>query len=179
MDDAHPIDRMAQQAPGRDFEDPPLEQWTPDYSGTMDLRIDAEGNWWHEGRPFARADVMRMLARLLRREEDGHYYLVTPVEKWRIQVEAHPLSVIDFEGVEADGASIFAVLNSGRRVELRRKALLQPDPLGGEAPVLRLEHGLSARPTRAAWYRLVDAAVPEEGEMVVYSRGERFSLGSS
>ena len=81
-----PLDTIAKQArPARNFDEPPLEQWRPALSGDIDIRIASDGSWYHEGEPIRRESIVRVFASILRREEDGEYYLVTPVEKWRIQ----------------------------------------------------------------------------------------------
>ena len=66
----------------RDFQDPPLDLWQPDLSGDIDIRIDREGRWYHEGDEIKRESLVQLFASILRREEDGEYYLVTPAEKW-------------------------------------------------------------------------------------------------
>lgn len=70
---------------------PPVERWNPPLSGDIDLRIARDGTWYHEGTAFQRESLARLFASILRRDEDGQYYLVTPVEKWRIQVDDAPL----------------------------------------------------------------------------------------
>ena len=74
------IDRLLLQRDEVGGTIPPLDQWQPPLSGDMNLRIHADGSWWHEGRTFARPKVARLLATLLRLDEDG-YCLVTPVER--------------------------------------------------------------------------------------------------
>ena len=65
----------------RNFDAPPLHLWHPSLSGDIDIRIAADGSWHHEGSPITRATLVRLFASILRREEDGHFYLVTPAEK--------------------------------------------------------------------------------------------------
>ena len=50
--------------------------------------------------------LVRLFASILRREEDGQYYLVTPVEKWRIEVESHPLMVTDITVMWQGGGTL-------------------------------------------------------------------------
>ena len=50
------------------------------------MTIETDGRWVHEGRTIRRESLVKLFAGILRREDDGEYYLVTPVEKWRIQV---------------------------------------------------------------------------------------------
>ncbi|KGE03569.1 DUF1285 domain-containing protein [Pseudohaliea rubra] len=156
---------------------PPLEQWNPRLSGTIDIRILADGSWLHEGTPIRREALVRLFASILRRENDGAYYLVTPVEKWRIAVDLHPLVVEDVEAVmEAGQATLLATCNTGRQVAIDADHPLFTEPAAAGAAVVSLEHGLTALFSRKAWPRLVNLAVDEDGETVIYSAGQRFPL---
>ena len=174
---ADPIDSIQEQVPAdRDADGPPLERWHPPLSGDIDIRIDQEGRWFHEGAPIRREALVRLFASILRREEDGQYYLVTPVEKWRIQVDLHPLQVTDVEAVATgEGATLLrATLNTGRIVEIGEDYPLAREPAAADAAVLRLDHGLSALFSRPAWYRLVDLA--EGDEALIRSVDYTFAL---
>ena len=76
---------------------PPLEKWQPKLSGTMDVVVKANGEWWHEGSQITRPLLIDLFAKVLWSEvDDNHhieYFLKTPVEKWQIQVEDAPLLV--------------------------------------------------------------------------------------
>jgi hypothetical protein len=81
-------------APGK--RQPPVEQWNPPFCGTIAMRIAADGSWHHEGRPIRRQSLARLFSSLLRKDEDGVTYLVTPQEKLAIEVEDAPLVVVDY-----------------------------------------------------------------------------------
>ena len=81
---------------------PPVEKWEPDFCGEMDLVIRRDGSWWHEGARIGREKLIRLFARILRKDENGKTYLVTPVEKIEIQVEAAPFVAIRLD-VEGEG----------------------------------------------------------------------------
>jgi hypothetical protein len=72
---------------------PPVEQWNPPLSGEIDIRIARDGTWYHEGEVISRPAIVRLFARILKRE-GNEYFLVTPVEKWRLFVDDVPLHVI-------------------------------------------------------------------------------------
>jgi hypothetical protein len=168
------LEALEQSARKRNFDSPPLDQWHPPLSGDIDIEIAEDGTWFHEGGEIQRDALVQLFASILRREEDGQYYLVTPAEKWRIRVARHPLMVV---GVDASGeggeAVITATLNTQRQVALDAAHNLTLDPDG--IPVLSLDHGLTALFNRNAWYQLVDLA---DEEATVVSCGQVFSLGS-
>lgn len=163
----------------RDPDSPPLHRWHPPFSGDVAINIDGQGNWFHEGGKIERESLVRLFASILRREEDGHHYLVTPSEKWRIQVERHPLLVTDVEEVSVDGIPVLrATLNTGRQLLVSEQYRLFLDPAAGGVAALQLPHGLTALCTRPAWYRLVDLADDRNGSAMLRSGDFEFSLSN-
>ncbi|MFV8817296.1 DUF1285 domain-containing protein [Haliea sp. E17] len=153
---ADPLEQIEQQMQRkRDFDSPPLHLWHPELSGDIDIQIAADGSWYHEGTAIERESLRNLFASILRREEDGEYYLVTPVEKWRIQVQLHPLLVTD---VSSRDGYLQATLNTGKTVTISPDHPLQPEPSLEGVAVLSLWHGLTALFSRSAWYRLVELA---------------------
>lgn len=74
---------------------PPVERWNPPLCGDIDIRIAADGTWFHEGGAINRTRLARLFSTLLRKDEDGVTYLVTPKEKLAITVEDAPLVVVE------------------------------------------------------------------------------------
>lgn len=176
-----PLDGIEKQIrQPRNFESPPLHLWHPPLSGTIPIRITAEGHWLHEGGKITRESLVKLFASILRRENDGEYYLVTPAEKWRIEVELHPLIVTDVESREEGGRELLELtLNTGKKVLLGQNHPLFLEPRVGGIAAVRLDHGLAALFSRAAWYRLVESAHEVDGVPVVNSGCEEFPLLAS
>ena len=65
---------------------PPVDLWHPERSGRIDIRIRADGRWIHEGQEIKRLGLVKVLASVLRRDEDG-FVLVTPAERLLIEVD--------------------------------------------------------------------------------------------
>ena len=173
------LERLSGQLPTGQPKGPPLESWHPPLSGTIDITIHRDGSWTHEGDPIHREALVRLFASILRREDDGEYYLVTPVEKWRIKVENLPLLVADFDLLESgDGAVLQVTTNTGQRVRVGSDYPLHfPAGASPESiPAVALDHGLAAQFTRAAWYRLVDASEERDGVVGIESQGQFFPL---
>lgn len=162
---------------------PPVERWHPPLSGDIDIRIDRRGDWYHEGGLIRRRALVELFASILRREADGCHYLVTPVEKWRIQVEDAALLAVDVDRVEqADASRLLFTLNDGERVSpgLRHPLQVLTDPETGEPrPYLTLDRGLSARLLRPVFYRLVEWGEEREGVWQINSDGHWFVLGDT
>jgi uncharacterized protein len=144
---------------------PPVERWHPEHVGEMDLLITTEGHWVHDGRPITRPRLVRLLSTLLRREDDGHYYLVTPAEKQRIRVADRPFLIVDAEQDDRAGRW-WLTTNMGDRLSLdgRHRLVVSEMPDGTAVPEVPVRFGLSARLGRSLFYRLVAAAEQRPGE---------------
>ena len=142
---------------------PPVESWHPRLSGDIDIRIARDGTWYHEGGAITRLELVRLFSTLLKREGD-EYFLVTPVEKWRIQVEDAPFVIVALaREVDATGTQqlVFAT-NVGDQV------IAGPDhPLRvadasarGTAPYLLVRRDLEGLLSRPVYYQLAELAEP-------------------
>ena len=87
---------------------PPLDKWHPKDVADMDLVIKANGEWWHEGGQMTRESLVSLFATILWKEDNNgviEYFLKTPVQKIRIQVEDAPLLINDVGIVHEDSVS--------------------------------------------------------------------------
>src|ERR1700741_1548701 len=74
---------------------PPVERWNPGHCGDSEMRIARDGTWFHQGSPIGRPAMVRLFSTILRREADGSFALVTPVEKLTIEVEDAPFVAVE------------------------------------------------------------------------------------
>lgn len=137
---------------------PPVEAWNPPYCGEIDMRIAADGTWFHDGTPIRRPALVKLFASILRREPDGRFALVTPVEAVGITVEDAPFLAVDL-AVEGAGAArrIAFRTNVDDLVPLDGDHVLrfEQDEAGGLRPYIHVRRGLWALLTRALTYDLV------------------------
>ncbi|OLP44343.1 DUF1285 domain-containing protein [Rhizobium oryziradicis] len=88
------IARASEQTAGGKAGLPPVDHWNPPFCGDIDMEIKADGTWFYMGTPIGRAPLVRLFSTVLRKDDDGKTYLVTPVEKVGIRVQdAHFLAV--------------------------------------------------------------------------------------
>ena len=153
---------------------PPVHLWHPEHTGEIDIKIDANGNWYHEGTRIQRQPLVDLFATILRREGD-QYFLITPAEKQRIEVADVPFMAIDMDvrGSGGDTELLFTI-NVGDYVMAGPEHAIV---MRNEVPYLHVRDGLEAKITRSVFYRLVEIGVEENGALNVYSQGARFDLG--
>lgn len=159
---------------------PPVDKWDPSHCGHSGMRIARDGAWFHDGAPIGRMAMVRLFSTILRREPDGRFVLVTPVEKLDIDVEDAPFTAVEAKS-EGEGArrSLAFRLNTGDlvvagpdhplRVELRSD---------GPHPYVQVRAGLDARIVRPVYYELAELALAEGAHPPgLWSGGAFFSLG--
>jgi len=164
---------------------PPVERWEPDYCGEMDMVIRRDGSWWHDGTRIGREKLIRLFSRILRKDADGETYLVTPVEKIKIHVEAAPFLAVRVDAAgEGDDQRIAFLTNMDDAVVAGPDHPLRVElgPDGEPDPYVHVRGRLEALITRAAFYDLAELAVDGvDGAgrpcMGVWSRGAFFALG--
>ena len=162
---------------------PPVERWNPPYCGDIGMRIRNDGVWFYQGSPIGRKPLVKLFSRVLRKDDDGRHYLVTPVEKVDVAVDDAPFLAVEMEvsGTGADQVLTFRtnvddVVRCGPGHGLR---FVEEPPDGGLKPYLRIRGRLEALVTRALYYDLVELAVPAEDAtdmLVVWSSGVSFPV---
>jgi hypothetical protein len=154
---------------------PPVQQWHPSHCGHSDMRITRDGTWFHAGAPIRREALVRQFSRILRREDDGSYVLVTPGEKLTIEVELAPFVAITMtsEGTGCERQIAFG-LNSGDAVVLGPDHALR---MAEDVPLLHVRGGLEASLARPVYYELAELALAENPDSPgVWSGGTFFPL---
>ena len=144
---------------------PPVEKWNPAHCGDSDMRIAADGTWFHMGTPIGRPAMVKLFSTVLRREPDGSHVLVTPVEKLSIEVEDAPFVAVEAV-TEGEGRDRGIAL----RLNTDELVLIGPEhPLriataadGTPRPYVHVRGGLEARINRPVFYQLADIALAEQ-----------------
>lgn len=153
----------------------PVSDWDPPFCGDMNIFIRRDGSWLHEGTLIRRKSLVQLFSTIMKLEKDGQYYLVSPIEKLRIQVEDCPFVVnqMDVE-TNQDNQTIVMTTNVGEIVEIskERPVKIGNTELGAPHPVVHIRDGLLALVNRAVFYRLMELAESVSGEIGIWSSGD-------
>ena len=163
---------------------PPVHLWNPELCGDIDIRIARDGTWFYMGSPIGRIRLAKLFSTVLRRDDDGEYYLVTPVEKLRIEVEDAPFIVVELEEHgQGQEQEIFLRTKTDDvvRVDDDHKIWVEYSEDGEPSPYVEIRNGLSALIARNVYYQLIEIGTSYEdgpGEKFgVWSAGKFFVLG--
>lgn len=171
------ISRAASQTGGQKKDLPPVARWNPPFCGDIDMEIRADGSWFYMGTPIGRERLVRLFSTVLRKDEDGKTYLVTPVEKVGIRVADAPFIAVEMSVTDSDGTQVLTFrTNTGDVVEAGTDHPLRFVVHGDNCelkPYLHVRGRLEALLTRALTYDLV-----EIGETVEIEGAPTFAVRS-
>lgn len=152
--------------------------------GDLGIRIARDGTWHHHGSPIGRLPLVKLFASVLSRDADGSYWLVTPAERGRIEVEDVPFLAVELTAA-GDGrgqqlifrTNLDDIVTAGPDHPLRVETAASGEP----RPYILVRGGIEARLARPVFYQLVDLAGEHEdgGEVRfgVWSNGVFFAVG--
>lgn len=168
----------------------PRPRRAPVECGDLPFLIRRDGVWLYRNSPIARKELVCLFASVLKREDDGTYWLETPAERGRIEVEDVPFVAVELDWT-GDGrqqalsfrTNVDEVVTAGPEHPIRIAhdiLTCEPTPylmMRGAAGMRAIE----ARINRAVYYELVALAVPEwvgcRRMLGVWSCGKFFPLG--
>ncbi|UAX00036.1 DUF1285 domain-containing protein [Halopseudomonas nanhaiensis] len=165
----------------------PVHLWDPPVSGEMDMRIARDGTWYHEDGPITRLALAQLFSGILRLDDDGRYYLVTPVERWGIQVDDAPFVAVALErhGEGRDQVLSFTTnlddrVDAGPNNPIRVRVESDSDE---PSPYVLVRSNLEALINRSVFYELADLAEEHEVDgrtaLGVWSNGAFFPIDGS
>jgi hypothetical protein len=163
---------------------PPVERWDPPFCGDLDMEIKADGTWFYMGTPIGRAPLVRLFSTVLRKDEDGRTYLVTPVERVGIRVVDAPFVAVEMDVSGEGGKQVLTfrtnvgdVLEAGPEHALRFVDEAYTD---GLKPYLHVRGRLEALVARPVMYELANAGeeIEIDGRLMfsVRSKGVVFPI---
>ena len=162
----------------------------PIQCGDLPFLIRRDGTWLYRGSSIERKELVCLFASVLRRASDGSWWLRTPAEHGRIEVEDAPFVAVELCW-NGDGqrqtlsfrTNTDQVVAAGPGHPIR---VAHDDLTGEPTPYILLSNGdgalgIEARVNRAVYYELVALAVPEyiDDQLMlgVWSSDQFFPLG--
>ncbi len=162
---------------------PPVNKWNPPFCGDIDLKILRDGRWMYMGTEIKRPAMVRLFSTILRLDPDGEYYLVTPVEKVRIQVEDAPFLIVSMDKLKKENKTSLIFYTS-----LKDKIILtKKNPISIEvndknepSPYILVRNNLRGLISRSVYYELIEYAqertIEDKNFLTIESNNEIFKM---
>jgi hypothetical protein len=150
------------------------------------IRILRDGTWLYGGTAIKRHNLVKLFASVLKRDEQGDFWLQTPYEKGRIEVEDAPFTAVELRAEGAgEGQTLQLRTNLDEWVTLDAAHPLRietDEKTGAPSPYVLVRDNLEARIARSVYYELAALAVPsaaDAGTLGVWSAQTFYPLGSA
>ena len=158
---------------------PPVESWDPPLCENVHMKIDRNGKWFFMDSVISRERMVKLFSRVLRLDGE-EYFLVTPVEKIKIEVEDKPFTIVDFEfSGEGNEQIITFRTNTDEIFEVNSDHPIRVATLSVNdepSPYALVRKNLEGLISRNVYYKLIDMAEEVNGFYGVYSSGNFFRL---
>lgn len=151
-----------------------------------DIRIARDGTWFHNGDPIRRIELAKLFSTVLKRDDDGDYWLITPVERGKIVVEDAPFVAVEMtvtgngtEQVLSFRTNLDHWVEAGPEHPIR--VAVNPET-GEPAPYIEIRSRLEALILRSVFYDMVERSETRrtetgESEVGLWSNKVFFALG--
>jgi len=147
----------------------PARRRPPVECGDLPFLIRRDGSWLYRGSLIGRKELVCLFASVLRRTEDGAFWLETPVERGRIEVEDAPFVAVELDWTGQGSGQVLSfrtnvdqIVSAGPDHPIRvAHDLLTCEP----TPYITVRPGIGrlaieARISRAVYYELVALSEP-------------------
>jgi len=162
---------------------PPVEKWNPPFCGDIDMHILRNGKWTYMGSEIKRPAMIKLFSNIIRLDDDGHYYLVTPVEKVRIKVDDVPFVAVSMNKIEDEGVSCLSfTTNVQDEVTLSKENPIEIVISDNDepSPYITIRKNLKALISRSVYYDLINMAeeeiIDDKKFLVIKSNNTLFKL---
>ena len=156
----------------------------------FDIEIRSDGRWFHEGGEIKRQGLVKLFASVLSCDDEGRYWLTTPVEKGEIRVVDAPFVIVSLrrEGTGKKQAIYLCDnLDNEHLLSYESPLVMRAQPTGDAKPYVLLDKGLSALIKHAVFYEMAEIALegvdegagdsaPDTDDMRLWSDGQAFAL---
>jgi len=162
---------------------PPVDKWNPPFCGDIDLKILRDGRWMYMGTEIKRPAMVRLFSTILRLDSDGEYYLVTPVEKVRIQVEDTPFLIVSMDKLKKENkTSLIFYTSLQDEIILTKKnpISIEVNDKNEPSPYILVRNNLRGLISRSVYYELIEYAqertIEDKTFLTIESNNEIFKM---
>mgnify|MGYP001440046150 FL=1 len=144
------------------------------------IKIKSNGEWLYQNTIIKKKALIKLFSSVLVADGKGNFYLETPAEKGKIQVEDSPFIIISFDikSLNKNQEIIFKT-NIGEEIILGKKnPLFYRKYKKSFVPYIVIKKNINAKILRSVYYQLVNKFINKntKKKLKIKSKGHEFTL---
>ena len=144
------------------------------------IKIKSNGEWLYQNNLIKKKALIKLFSSVLVADEKGNFYLETPAEKGKIEVEDSPFVIKTFviKGLNKNQEIIFKT-NIGEEIILSKKnPLFYKKSKKNFIPYINIRKNINAKILRPVYYQLIHKFVNKntKNKLKIKSKGYEFTL---
>ena len=144
------------------------------------IKIKSNGEWLYQNSLIQKKALIKLFSSVLIGDGKGNFYLETPAEKGKIEVEDAPFVVIDFnvKGLNKKQEIIFKT-NLEEEITLsKNNPLFYKKSKKNYIPYINIRKNINAKILRSVYYQLINKFIKKDSKknLKVKSKGYEFIL---
>ena len=144
------------------------------------IKIKSNGEWLYQNTLIKKKALIKLFSSVLVADGKGNFYLETPAEKGKIQVEDSPFIIISFDikSLNKNQEIIFKT-NIGEEIVLSKKNFLFYKKYKQSfIPYIVIRKNINAKILRSVYYQLINKFINKntKKKLKIKSKGYEFTL---
>ena len=144
------------------------------------IKIKSNGEWLYQNNLIKREALIKLFSAVLVADEKGNFYLETPAEKGKIEVEDSPfvITTFDIKGLNKNQEIIFKTNIDEEIVLSKKNSLFYKKYKQSFIPYIVIRKNINAKILRSVYYQLVNKFINKntKNKLKIKSKGHEFTL---
>ena len=144
------------------------------------IKIKSNGEWLYQNSLIKKEALIKLLSAVLVADEKGNFYLETPAEKGKIQVEDSPfvITTFDIKGLNKNQEIIFRTNIDEEIILSKKNSLFYKKYKQSFIPYIVIRKNINAKILRSVYYQLINKFVNKNSKkkLKIKSKGHEFTL---
>ena len=144
------------------------------------IKIKSNGEWLYKNNLIKKKALIKLFSSVLVTDDKGNFYLETPAEKGKIEVEDAPFIITNFEVRDLkENQEIIFKTNIEEEIILGKKnPLFYKKYKKNFIPYIVIRKNIHAKILRSVYYQLINKFIKKDTkkELKIKSKGHQFTL---
>ena len=144
------------------------------------IKIKSNGEWLYQNTLIKKKTIIKLFSSVLVADEKGNFYLETPAEKGKIEVEDSPFVITSFviKGLNKNQEIIFKTNIDEEIVLSKKNSLFYKKYKQSFIPYIVIRKNINAKILRSVYYQLINKFINKntKKKLKIKSKGCEFAI---